>query len=177
MLAALQDTRPVELFNLLAQIEESLSRRPPNLPTVVRHALRESFADGCWLAPKHCEGSSASYQRHVLHSDPAGRFTIVSIVWQPGQVTPVHAHHVWCALAVVDGQLSEEVFGYNAETDLVHPKFTFEHKRLDGSSALAGLHHIHRIRNNSDRRAISVHVYGVDGTQVTTGVNRVLQPA
>ena len=38
---------------------------------------------------------------------PAGRFTLLSIVWMPGQFSPPHAHQTWCAYAVGENTLTE----------------------------------------------------------------------
>ena len=57
---------------------------------------------------------SGCYARHVLHSDPEGRFTILSIVWDVGQFSPAHAHHTWCGYGVLDNSLEETVFRYDA---------------------------------------------------------------
>ena len=48
--------------------------------------------------------------RHVLYVDPDGEFVITAITWLPGQVSPVHGHHVWCAFGVAEGELTEEQF-------------------------------------------------------------------
>ncbi|MEJ0004618.1 MAG: hypothetical protein WDN30_15645 [Pararobbsia sp.] len=55
-------------------------------------------------------GSAASYSRHLLATDPAGRFAAAALVWRPGQQTAVHGHRTWCAYRVVQGTLHEEGF-------------------------------------------------------------------
>src|SRR3954451_8402802 len=36
-------------------------------------------------------GSTASYVGHTLHVEPDGSFSIVALVWRPGQLTATHA--------------------------------------------------------------------------------------
>lgn len=114
-----------------------------------------------------------SYARHVLHADPAGRFAILGLVWRPGQATPAHDHRCWCVLSVHRGRLREEHYALT--------------KRLpDGSVVATGSRALkigetsraepespfaHRIVNDGDETAISIHVYGVDAA-VNASSNR-----
>ena len=73
----------------------------------IRAALERAVCDPGLLSAKHRVPERNCYARHVLYSDPFGRFTILAIVWGPGQFSPPHAHHTWCAYAVYDGPLHE----------------------------------------------------------------------
>src|SRR5207245_3032935 len=35
------------------------------------------------------------YARNLLYRDPAGRFIVVGLVWEPGHCTPIHDHGTW----------------------------------------------------------------------------------
>ena len=48
-------------------------------------------------------GDPARYLSHLLHAEPDGSFSIVAMVWLPGQVTPVHDHVTWCVFGVLQG--------------------------------------------------------------------------
>src|SRR5687768_18137235 len=73
-------------------------------------ALRDALRNPAWLRAEHRVGDPRSYMRHVLYVDPDGAFVMTAITWLPGQVSPVHGHHVWCAYGVAEGELSEECF-------------------------------------------------------------------
>jgi 3-mercaptopropionate dioxygenase len=45
-----------------------------------------------------CPCSPDRYVRHLLHA--AEDHTILALVWRPGQMSPVHGHHSWCALGI-----------------------------------------------------------------------------
>src|SRR3954451_21116000 len=60
--------------------------------------------------------SDRCYSRHVVHADPAGRFTILSLVWKPAQFSPPHSHQTWCAYAVCDGTLTETDYALHGRT-------------------------------------------------------------
>jgi 3-mercaptopropionate dioxygenase len=62
------------------------------------------------LAPEQGVGSADGYRSHPLHIEPDGSFSIVALVWRPGQVTPIHDHVTWCVFGVVQGVEYEELF-------------------------------------------------------------------
>jgi 3-mercaptopropionate dioxygenase len=55
-------------------------------------------------------GDPEGYRSHLLHSEPDGSFSIVALVWRPGQVTPIHDHVTWCVFGVIQGIEHEEAF-------------------------------------------------------------------
>jgi predicted metal-dependent enzyme (double-stranded beta helix superfamily) len=114
------------------------------------------------------------YTRHLLHADPLGRFAIVSLVWGPGQFSPVHGHHAWCAYAVQSQALTETRYAWDVASRLAEP---VDCARLDEgatSFAYAGLDAVHKLGNGGDNVALSIHVYGLDGARVGSHVNRVV---
>lgn len=117
---------------------------------------------------------SDCYARHVLHADPDGRFTILAIVWGAGQHSPVHAHHTWCAYAVRSNVLTETVYQWDAGTATALRLRKVDRRAGYGCYGEAGLEQIHRLGNDTTAPAISIHVYGVDRHDVTSGVNRIV---
>ncbi|SDH68451.1 cysteine dioxygenase family protein [Paraburkholderia phenazinium] len=143
----------------------------------IRTALAEAAADPGLLAPSQREGSAETYRRHLLAADPQGRYAIAALVWMPGQASHVHAHHTWCGYAVLDGTLSETVFAWDESQQLASETRT--HPRASGAVSFvrAGRSGIHRLGNASDAPAVSLHIYGVEGSQIGTHVNDLLQVA
>ncbi len=47
-----------------------------------------------WLPDAFAQPNPDTYQQYLLHCDPSERFSNVSVVWGPGQSTPVHDHTV-----------------------------------------------------------------------------------
>lgn len=119
-------------------------------------------------------GSTECYTRHVLHSDFAGRYTLVALIWHPGQRTPAHGHHTWCAYGVLQGSLQEERFGWDEQRRVARVEGVVTLNAGQALSAHAGLGKIHRLGNRTGERAISLHVYGVNAQQVSTHVNHVV---
>ncbi|MBB5872453.1 mannose-6-phosphate isomerase-like protein (cupin superfamily) [Allocatelliglobosispora scoriae] len=106
--------------------------------------------------------------------DRAG-FEVWLLTWLPGQHTELHDHGGSAgAFTVVAGSLTEETVGANGLHGV---------ELGAGAGRRFGAHHVHRIRNNGDVPAISVHVYGPalrimtrydleDGKLVPTGVDQ-----
>jgi predicted metal-dependent enzyme (double-stranded beta helix superfamily) len=132
----------------------------------IRTALAEAAADPTLLAPAQREGSAESYRRHLLAADPHGRYAIAALVWMPGQASPVHAHRTWCGYAVLDGALSETVYEWNESQQRASETRSHPRARYSG---------IHRLGNASDAPAVSLHIYGVEGSQIGTHVNDLLE--
>ena len=162
------------IAGLASKIDSLLASEACFDPRVLQRMIRDAFPDGNCLPRAMCVPGSDGYVRHVLHSDAADRYTIVALVWMQGQHSPVHAHHTWCALSVVEGELLEEYFEYDPEGAAAVPAGSACRKVGEGSSGTAGLHLIHRVGNAHARTAISVHIYGVATSEMSTGINHVL---
>jgi predicted metal-dependent enzyme (double-stranded beta helix superfamily) len=143
----------------------------------VRTALADAAADPALLVPAQREGSADSYRRHLLAADPHGRYAIAALVWMPGQASPVHAHRTWCGYVVLDGALSETVYDWDESQQLAIETRTRPRSSGAVSFVRAGRSGIHRLGNASDAPAVSLHIYGVEGSQISTHVNDVLELA
>jgi predicted metal-dependent enzyme (double-stranded beta helix superfamily) len=143
----------------------------------LRAALVEAAGDPELLAPAQREGAADKYRRHLLAADPLGRYAVASLVWLPGQMSPVHAHHTWCGYVVLDGTLSESIYDWNETYACAEPIRTQARESGAVSYTRAGRGCIHRLGNTSEAPAISLHVYGVQETQFATHVNDVVRCA
>jgi predicted metal-dependent enzyme (double-stranded beta helix superfamily) len=143
----------------------------------MRLALAEAATAPDLLAPAQREGSDLTYRRHLLAADPRGRYAVAALVWQPGQASPVHAHHTWCGYAVVDGKLSETVFEWDHTRQCASELRIQARKRGAVSFVRSGRGAIHRLGNRGDARAVSLHIYGVGGARIGTHVNDIVRVA
>jgi predicted metal-dependent enzyme (double-stranded beta helix superfamily) len=137
----------------------------------VQAALADAAALVDGLPAEALCGSAERYTRHVLASDQAGRFAAAALIWRPGQMTPVHGHHTWCAYRVVKGALSEEHFRWDAAEERAVCVGTRPRPLGATSFVGAGFDGIHRLANLGDEIAISLHVYGVHADALATRVN------
>jgi 3-mercaptopropionate dioxygenase len=115
-------------------------------------------------------GDPDGYQTHTLYVEPDGAFSIVAVVWRPGQVTPIHDHVAWCVFGVLQGIEHEELYVHEGD----HLLSVGVNDNLAGDvSGFAPPGDIHRVRNSGDQTAISVHVYGTDISRIDSSVRRV----
>lgn len=143
----------------------------------IRSSLAEAIADPALLGEPAREGDAHGYRRHLLAADTHGRYAIAALVWMPGQASPVHAHHTWCGYAVIEGELTESLYGWNEAAGCATALRTQPRAAGAVSFTRAGHAAIHRLANESGRRAVSLHVYGVAGTQIATHVNDLVRVA
>lgn len=126
------------------------------------------------LLPERYRGSDPDhYLQHVIHAEPDGTFSLVALVWLPGQETPIHDHVSWCVTGVHEGQEHEQRYEYHgggADGYLV-PRGA-ETSRVGDVCALTPPGDIHRVRNSADTLAISLHVYGADIAALGNSVRR-----
>ena len=117
-------------------------------------------------------GGPSGYQTHLLHAEPDGTFSIVALVWRPGQATTIHDHVTWGAFAVLEGTEYEEVFALAENGTALTLRARNENKAGD-VSAFAPPGDIHRITNPSTGVVIQLHVYGTDISRLGTSIRRV----
>jgi 3-mercaptopropionate dioxygenase len=122
------------------------------------------------LTATQLAGDPAGYQCHLVHAEPDGSFSIVVMVWLPGQRTPVHDHVTWCCTAVLEGTEYEEVYANRGD----HLEVVARNANPAGTvSGFAPPGDIHQVINTGDVTAVSMHVYGTDISRVSTSVRRV----
>ena len=123
------------------------------------------------LTQSQRRGDSQGYRSHPLYIAPDGAFSIVGLVWRPGQVTPIHDHVTWCVFGVIQGVEYEELFTLDEERGcLVAAGASLN--RTGDVSGFAPPGDIHRVRNVADDTSISIHVYGTDVSRIGSSVRR-----
>ena len=166
----------LEIARLAGHVAASLQLAPGAMGNEIRSALRDATSRTGWLPLERRRASHENYARHLIYADPDDRFSILAIVWDRGQASPVHGHHCWCAVGVYQGMLTETY--YRAGADHEPPVETGSTRHAAGESTLdlSGTG-IHRIGNYSGVLAISLHVYGVAKDRISTHVNRLYPTA
>ncbi len=171
-----ETTRPVDVYDLTAFVRdvEAILARSPSMPVKVKEvgALTTRLVqDGSWLADRYRIGREDCYARHLLHRDRQNRFVVLSLVWLPGQATPIHDHACWGTMGIVEGQIEE--VNYDRLDDGARRDYA-ELAEVGGkvvgpgstSYLLPPYREIHRIGNPGPGTSVSVHVYGRDIDEV-----------
>ncbi|MFD9334576.1 cysteine dioxygenase [Streptomyces sp. NPDC060028] len=126
------------------------------------------------LSEAQREGDPGRYRQHILHAESDGSFSVVALVWLPGQETCIHDHVSWCVAGVHQGQESERRYRLapGAGPALLVP--TEDVVNAPGEvCGFAPPGDIHKVRNSCSSKAISVHVYGADVSRLGTSIRRV----
>jgi 3-mercaptopropionate dioxygenase len=123
------------------------------------------------LAPEQRDGDPERYRTHLLHAEPDGSFSIVALVWRPGQLTPIHDHVTWCVFGVIRGVEYEELFTLD-ERRACLVEAGRSANETGAVSGFAPPGDIHRVRNAGDETAISIHIYGTDVSRIGSSVRR-----
>jgi 3-mercaptopropionate dioxygenase len=136
----------------------------------VASVLRRHLPGPDLLTAEQLAGDPAGYQSYVVHAEADGSFSVLVMVWLPGQATPVHDHLTWCVSAVLAGSEYEEIFALRGD----HLQVVARNQSPAGTvSGFAPPGDIHQVRNNGAGVAVSMHVYGTDITRVGSSVRRV----
>jgi predicted metal-dependent enzyme (double-stranded beta helix superfamily) len=133
---------------------------------LVAEQLRRHLPGPDVLTPEQRLGSPDDYRAHNLHVEPDGSFSIVALVWRPGQITRIHDHVTWCVFGVVQGVEREELF--DAELNVIGSS----ENHVGDVSGFAPPGDIHRVHNTGKETAISIHVYGTDVTRIGSSARR-----
>jgi 3-mercaptopropionate dioxygenase len=138
---------------------------------LVASALERELPSPSVLTPEERAGDPERFQSHVLHAEPDGSFSIVALVWRPGQMTRIHDHVTWCVFGVIQGVEHEELFELDEHRGCLIEAGNAVN--LTGEvSGFAPPGDIHRVRNVGERTAISIHIYGTDVRRIGSSVRR-----
>lgn len=120
-----------------------------------------------FLEPAHFRSSPLGYSRNLIFEAPDASLSLYSIVWLPGQWTPVHDHGSWGVVGVVEGVLEERSYvrltpdrGADSGIELARGGVILLGKGAV-TSFVPNPDHIHVTGVPGDRpRAVSLHLYG-----------------
>ena len=117
-----------------------------------------------FLAAEDLESSPEHYARHLIHSDPAGRYSVIAMVWEPGQGTPIHDHGgLWVVECVYSGKIRVRSFDPIGDKDAEIMRFGEAESIIAGCGPAGHLippRDYHVIENPVEKTAVTLHVYG-----------------
>lgn len=154
--------RFVETLDRLTTPPETGENGEAEVLEAVVDAMRTLVAHDDWLDADFTRPHPQYYQQYLLHADPAGRFSVVSFVWGPGQKTPIHDHGTWGVIGMLRGA---EVGRHYRLADGGCVPDGAEERLEPGDTAVVSptVGDLHVVRNAFDNRvSISIHAYGAD---------------
>jgi 3-mercaptopropionate dioxygenase len=151
------------LERLVCRLRRTLCGQAPTARNIgaVMEAVSQAIADPSLLRPEQRLPDSRCYRQHILHVEADGSFSVVALVWAPGQSTPVHDHRSWCVVGVIEGEESEMRFRSGSDSAPPIPVCTGINRQGSVQGLLAP-DEIHHVANRGTELAVSLHVYGTD---------------
>jgi predicted metal-dependent enzyme (double-stranded beta helix superfamily) len=146
------------------------SRDDESCCQAVKQALVETITAGDLALPDALLAPAPDrYARRLMHRDPQGRYTVIAMVWGPGQGTPLHDHAgIWCVECVYRGRIrvtSYGVRGGDPNTGIVQFEQQAEILASPGEAgALIPPFEYHVIANADATPSVTIHVYGGEMT-------------
>ena len=167
-MTATQTYEMSQIDKLAAGVRNAVAKQASRAETaqLVAAQLRRNLPTPEILTPVQRAGSDDGYRSYTLHVEPGGAFSIIGLVWRPGQITRIHDHLTWCVFGVIQGIEHEELF--DDQLNLIGES----DNHTGDVSGFAPPGDIHRVHNNSDETAISIHIYGTDVTATGSSVRR-----
>ena len=155
-----------DLESFLKDCEEicSKEKRPSSIVLAVSPLLKKLLlADLSFLNKKHFKADKNQYARHLVYCNEDESLSLFTMVWSPGQWTPIHDHATWGVVGIVEGTLEEQSFIREDRDNKIH----LEHAGnvlLSKNSVISFVpnpDHIHQtgVSSESDT-TISLHLYG-----------------
>jgi predicted metal-dependent enzyme (double-stranded beta helix superfamily) len=152
---------------LVRRLDEAMTPRDDaGRCRIVKRVLEETFAAGTeFLDARFLIPNPERYARRLVHRDPANRYTVIAMVWNVGQGTPLHDHAgIWCVECVYSGRIrvtSYQCHGGDPEHDIVQfQQETVIHAGVGQAGALIPPFEYHVLENAGDAPAVTLHVYG-----------------
>lgn len=161
---------------LVGAVRAAVNRReaPTRTAGLVADALSPFLTDPALLPASALEADPERYTQHVLHVEEGGAFSVVALVWLPGQCTPVHDHVAWCVTGVHIGAEDETRYALAGPEDDRHlVPVAAVVNRAGSTCGFAPPGDIHRVSNAGEGPAVSLHVYGADIGRLGSSVRRV----
>jgi predicted metal-dependent enzyme (double-stranded beta helix superfamily) len=154
---------------MLQQLITALRPASVDGPLHVAAALKPYLSIPDLLTTEQMEPDPDAYRQHILHVEPDGSFSLVALVWLPGQCTCIHDHVSWCVVGTYLGAEEETRYdlgaGYLKEAGMsVNRAGTVTFVEPPGD--------IHQVRNVTGGKVISLHVYGADVSKLGSSIRR-----
>lgn len=154
-------------------ISATLRAGPADPAAAVAEVLGRYAADPMLLAGHHCPCRAETYIRHLLHENAEQGWAVAALVWRPGQMSPVHGHNVWCAVAVHQGTMTESFYVPDDAGGPPRQTGVALRRAGDTTHGPACPDAIHRLGNLGTETAVSIHAYGLPYARFCSDLNTV----
>ncbi len=172
---ATESTKSPAFCRLIADVREVVRNEQDaeRVGLAVAELLQPYLGSDDFLSCEQLAPAESDYCQHILHVEPNGIFSIVALVWLPGQSTCIHDHVSWCVVGVHKGEEHETVYAINGDEPERHLVVTGKRVNPAGSvAALVPPGDIHDVANGGNAVAVSLHIYGADIAALRSSIRR-----
>ena len=152
------------LYRFLTDVEDILEeftderQRLQRIYPLVRRLLTSSY----WLQFEYLEPNpDTGWSVNLLYEEPNFPLTVQTVVWLPGQVSPIHNHATWGIVALISGREKNRLWRrtHNSEDpERIEPTGEIILEPGDIISLTANA--IHSVEAMGDEPTISFNIYG-----------------
>lgn len=179
------DSNPLQRFIGGMDALANLGLAPAEMAEQATRLLPAVLARPACLPGEYRGSNPEHYEQHIVHVHSGGKYSVVALVWLPGQATPVHDHRCWCVVGVLEGLEHETRYSLrrSARSRLASLADSADEwleagapvRNASGSVSVLvpPEENIHQVVNGSDTLAVSIHVYGADIGVLGTSINKV----
>ncbi len=153
-----------DLQDFIADVERVLADTDDQYEITERIApsLSALLDSGYRLPPEFVRPSPTRHQNYPLYIAPDDSWSLVSVVWNVGQRTPVHGHEMWGVVGIYSGS-EREIRYLKPAADAVGPLTSAgEHVWHRGEVTVCCTtdDDVHSVVAEGDEPTIGIHVYG-----------------
>jgi 3-mercaptopropionate dioxygenase len=158
------------LASLIFDLERAVGDEDPMTTAIaVKEALERAIRkDGSFIPERFLRPATDRYARRLIYMGADRRFSLLAMVWDKGQGTPLHDHGGdWCVECVYRGAMRSTNFVLEGER---HGLFQFRQKSVaydiegQANALVPPLEH-HILDNPSESPAVTLHVYAHELTR------------
>ena len=146
----------------MSELIQASNGYEPDILSKGQLLLGTLVATDTWLPSKFAESHPDQFRQYLLHRDRDKRFSIISVVFAPGQGATPHNHTVWGLIGQLRG--AELTRHYEDPKPGEALKLRSECVLKPGQTAAVSptIGDIHDVSNVADGISVSIHVYGAD---------------
>lgn len=134
--------------------------------------LASLVSEDSWLPDELARAHPEHFSQYMLHRDPAGRFTVLGVVWGPGQSATPHNHTIWGLVGQLRGAEATRVYDDPEPGRPLRVRFEVVLRPGETTVVSPSLGDVHDVRNVFDGVSVSIHVYGGDLESLAPRRNR-----
>jgi predicted metal-dependent enzyme (double-stranded beta helix superfamily) len=157
--------RTYRLYRFLTDLEDILDSMQSDRDRLdaIRPLVRRLLTDSDWLQGEYLEPDpETGWSVLMLYDEPDFPITIQTVVWLPGQVSPIHNHAAWGLVAMLQGREKNRFWRRCGDSQYPNRVELAGEQTVEAGEIITFLPDaIHSIEAMGDEPTVSFNLYGV----------------